>query len=279
MNCQLFNGTVLRSTEGRLDLKGTMTPESLMTSRLTQMIFHGFLWIAPCVTNLLWAQTPAQSPHRFEGVVARKVAYDYLQFLPAGYEEGSTHQWPLMLFLHGAGERGNDLEKVKQHGPPRRVDSDPDFPFVLISPQCPEGQVWDADALLGLLDEVVDRLNIDTKRVYVTGLSMGGFGTWNLIAKDPGRFAAAAPICGGASTRDFLLPHSRAALESLPIWVFHGEKDTVVLPEESKRLVAFFQSRLQGRIKLTLYPEAGHDSWTATYANPELYQWMLEQRR
>lgn len=256
-----------------------MTPESLMTSRLTQMIFHGFLWIAPCVTSLLWAQNPAQSPHRFEGVVARKVAYDYLQFLPAGYEEGSSHQWPLMLFLHGAGERGNDLEKVKQHGPPRRVDADPDFPFVLISPQCPEGQVWDADALLGLLDEVVDRLNIDTKRVYVTGLSMGGFGTWNLIAKDPGRFAAAAPICGGGSTRDFLLPHSRAALESLPIWVFHGEKDTVVLPEESKRLVAFFQSRLQGRIKLTLYPEAGHDSWTATYANPELYQWMLEQRR
>jgi len=181
--------------------------------------------------------------------------------------------------LHGAGERGNDLQKVKVHGPPKMVESRPDFPFVVVSPQCPEGVVWDSEALLAMLDEVTHRLRIDEKRVYLTGLSMGGFGTWNLIGKAPERFAAAAPICGGGNTRDFLLPKSREALQTLPIWVFHGGQDDVVELEESQRLVNFFQNRLKSDIQLTIYPEAGHDSWTETYNNPKLYEWFLSHSR
>lgn len=233
--------------------------------------------------TVMLAQQSPQSSHRYEGVIGKKASYRYLQYLPESYDQDGAKNWPLLLFLHGVGERGNDLEKVKMHGPPKLVESDPDFPFVLISPQCEEGKVWEVDPLFGLLDEVTHRLKIDSDRIYVTGLSMGGFGAWSMIAKEPGRFAAAIPICGGGNTGDFMreliLPSTAEALAKLPIWVFHGEKDTVVLPEESKRLVSFFQSRLKGNIRLTLYPEAGHDSWTKTYNNPELYQWLLEQSR
>jgi len=168
---------------------------------------------------------------------------------------------------------------VKVHGPPKMVESRPDFPFVVVSPQCPENVVWDPDGLLAMLDEVTHRLRIDEKRVYLTGLSMGGFGTWNLVGKAPGRFAAAAPICGGGNTRDFLLPKSREALQTLPIWVFHGGQDDVVELEESQRLVNFFQNRLKSDVQLTIYPDAGHDSWTETYNNPKLYEWFLSHSR
>ena len=224
-------------------------------------------------------ESNAQSSHSFEGVVSKKVAYKYLQFLPEAYDSDSSKEWPLILFLHGAGERGNDLQKVKVHGPPKMVESRPDFPFVVVSPQCPEGVVWDSEALLAMLDEVTHRLRIDEKRVYLTGLSMGGFGTWNLVGKAPERFAAAAPVCGGGNTRDFLLPKSREALQTLPIWVFHGRQDDVVELEESQRLVNFFQNRLKTDIQMTIYPEAGHDSWTETYNNPKLYEWFLSHSR
>ena len=225
------------------------------------------------------AEDDAQSSHSFEGVVTKKVGYHYLQFLPASYDVDKEKKWPVILFLHGAGERGEDLSKVKVHGPPMIVESKPEFPFVVISPQCPKNTVWDADALLALLDEVTHRLRIDERRLYVTGLSMGGYGTWNLIGKAPERFAAAAPICGGGSTRDFLLPKSLEALQSLPIWVFHGGKDGVVLPEESKRLVNIIRDRVKGNVELTIYPDAGHNSWTETYDNPKLYEWFLSHSR
>ena len=224
-------------------------------------------------------ESSVQSKHSFEGVVSKKVAYKYLQFLPEGYDSDTSKEWPLILFLHGAGERGSDLQKVKVHGPPKMVESRPDFPFVVVSPQCPENVVWDPDGLLAMLDEVTHRLRIDEKRVYLTGLSMGGFGTWNLVGKAPGRFAAAAPICGGGNTRDFLLPKSREALQTLPIWVFHGGQDDVVELEESQRLVNFFQNRLKSDVQLTIYPDAGHDSWTETYNNPKLYEWFLSHSR
>jgi predicted peptidase len=224
-------------------------------------------------------ESPAQSEHSFEGVVSKKVEYRYLQFLPNNYDKDTAKEWPLILFLHGAGERGDDLQKVKVHGPPKIVESRSDFPFVVISPQCPTGVVWNADALLAMLDEVTHRLRVDEKRIYVTGLSMGGFGTWNLIGKAPERFAAAAPVCGGGNTRDFLLPKSKEALQTLPIWVFHGGKGGVVKPEESERLVDVIQNRVKGNIQLTIYPEAGHDSWTETYNNPKLYDWFLSHSR
>ena len=214
---------------------------------------------------------PAVAQQRAERLDTQvRVTLDYLLFLPKGYEEKDS--WPLMLFLHGAGERGDDLELVKKHGPPKIVETKPDFPFVLVSPQCPRNRWWDARGLTALVDDVVAKHKIDEDRIYVTGLSMGGFGTWSLAAHTPDRFAAIVPICGGGES------YWTRRLSHLPVWVFHGGKDSVVPLERSEAMVDALKKQ-GGNVKLTVYPEAGHDSWTATYDNPELYEWLLQQKR
>jgi predicted peptidase len=186
-----------------------------------------------------------------------------------------------MLFLHGAGERGSDLTKVAVHGPPKLAPQQPDFPFILISPQCPEGEIWSRDALLGLLDHAIKEYRVDTSRVYLTGLSMGGYGTWDLGLANPDRFAAIVPICGGGNLITPLLVPSgkQRAFQTLAVWAFHGGKDPVVPLSESQRMVDYLKKLGVKEVKLTVYPEASHDSWTETYNNPELYRWLLEHRR
>jgi predicted peptidase len=201
-----------------------------------------------------------------------KVTLHYWLYLPNAKDMGETEKPPLMLFLHGAGERGDNLEVVKKHGPPKLVAAKPDFPFILISPQCPRNERWQPAQLAQLVDHVAKIQNADTNRLYVTGLSMGGYGTWALAAAYPDKFAAAAPICGGGDTA------SAEKLKDLPLWVFHGEKDSVVPAQRSKDMVAAIE-KAGGKPKLTLYPEAAHDSWTETYNNPDFYTWLLSQRR
>lgn len=206
---------------------------------------------------------------------------DYLLHLPKGYDAGRPEGWPLMLFLHGAGERGSDLSLVKKHGPPKLVEQGAEFPFILVSPQCPAGETWDDDTLLGLLDEVMANYHVDPKRVYLTGLSMGGYGTWSLGLKHPERFAAIVPICGGGQTISVKLAggQRRRDLQNLPVWAFHGGKDPVVPLEESQRMVEALRQIGCTDVKLTVYPNANHDSWTETYANPELFQWFLRHTK
>jgi predicted peptidase len=222
-----------------------------------------------------------QTAHTFKRRVSETIRLDYLLFLPKGYDRRGSKRWPLILFLHGAGERGADLARVKVHGPPKLVASRPDFPFIVVSPQCPEYEIWDSDALLRLLDEVIDRYKVDTNRVYLTGLSMGGYGTWTLGSIHPERFAAIAPICGGGNTIDVHLgAHERnGALKGLAVWAFHGAKDPVVPLDESERMVDSLKKAGCHEVKLTVYPDAGHDSWTETYANPALYDWFLQHER
>lgn len=223
----------------------------------------------------------AQQSKSFEKIVTRSVGADYLLFLPRGYGEDTSKKWPLMLFLHGAGERGDNLALVAVHGPPKLVASQPDFPFILVSPQCPAGQTWDNETLLALLDEVMADYAVDPTRVYLTGLSMGGFGTWSLGVSHPEKFAAIAPICGGGEVIKVLLadPAKAPALRSLPVWAFHGAKDPVVNVEESQRMVNALKRAGCQDVRLTVYPEAQHDSWTETYNNPELFRWFLSHRR
>ena len=211
----------------------------------------------------------------------KKVTLKYLLFTPQGYEQDKDKKWPLMVFLHGAGERGTNLAKVAVHGPAKIVTTRPDFPFVVISPQCPNGEVWQKEAVIALVDEALKKYRVDADRVYLTGLSMGGFGSWALAAAYPDRFAAVAPICGGGNVLDVLLPAKgkEAALKTLPIWAFHGAKDTTVKVEESERMVEAFKRAGNNDVKLTIYPEAQHDSWTETYNNEELYKWFLEHTR
>ncbi|MHB1038056.1 MAG: carboxylesterase family protein [Pirellulales bacterium] len=223
------------------------------------------------LVSSLRAEAPpakAQQEKHFEKQVTYKL--DYLLFLPADYEK-SDKAWPLILFLHGAGETGNDLAMVKKHGPPKIVETKRDLPFIIVSPQS-SGRGWNVETLNLLLDEIVSNYKVDKDRVYLTGLSMGGFGTWALAAAHPERFAAIVPICGGGN------PGDARRLRNLPAWVFHGAKDPVVPLDRSEAMVKALKEA-GGNVKFTVYPEAGHDSWTAAYEDPELYKWLLEQKR
>ncbi|MDB5296741.1 MAG: Alpha/beta hydrolase family protein [Phycisphaerales bacterium] len=227
----------------------------------------------------------------------------YLLYLPADYGKDPAKRWPVMLFLHGSGEAGNgttQLDKVKVHGPPKVVGRDKDFPFVLISPQNPApvrpegasrpaGSVattpatrpaarrggWNPQQLKGLLDTVLanQAKQADPDRVYLTGLSMGGFGSWAMAAMYPDTFAAVAPICGGGD------PASADKIKHLPIWVFHGEKDPTVPIARSEAMVTALKATGAKDVQFTRYPDAGHDSWTVTYDNPRLYAWFLSHSR
>lgn len=215
-------------------------------------------------------QPGTQTPQQLDREITVRVRLGYLVFLPEGYEKADK-PWPLIVFLHGAGESGSDLNLVKRHGPPKIVESRKDFPFVVVSPQSPSFG-WRIEALNALLDEVLARYKVDPDRVYLTGLSMGGFGTWTWAGQNPERFAAIAPICGGGNVAD------APRLKDLPIWVFHGAKDNVVPLRRSQEMVDAIK-KAGGDPKFTVYPEAGHDSWTDTYNNQELYDWFLKHKR
>lgn len=213
---------------------------------------------------------PKQETKSFEKripvvIVAR---LNYLLYVPP--HVAPAEKLPLILFLHGAGERGNDLELIKKHGIPKVVETRENFPFITVSPQCPRNSWWTAEteALNALLDEVVANYPVDEDRIYLTGLSMGGFGTWTLAAAHPERFAAIAPICGGGD------PSQADRLKEIPAWVFHGARDEIGPHRASEEMVEALRAA-GGNVRFTLYPDAGHDSWTVTYENPELYTWFL----
>jgi predicted peptidase len=222
------------------------------------------------------AMKPGQTAQKFSIERQQVLAADYLLSLPEGYGADVTKRWPLILFLHGAGERGTNIWLVAKHGPPKIDLAKKEF--IIVSPQCPEGKIWSNDLLLALLDDIEVKYRVDTKRIYLTGLSMGGFGTWSLGLSHPEKFAAIAPICGGGELITPLLA-DKTKLASLAIWAFHGAKDPVVPLEESERMVKLLKKYNVSEVKLTVYPEAQHDSWTETYANPELFEWFLKHSR
>ncbi|WP_197442352.1 carboxylesterase family protein [Lignipirellula cremea] len=193
----------------------------------------------------------------------------YLLYLPDNFDKQEA---PVLLFLHGSGERGIDnLAAVKKHGPPRIVENK-SLPFLLVSPQCPTDQRWDAAVLSELLDEIVDRYHADKNRIYLTGLSMGGSGTWSLAASEPDKFAAIAPLCG----RTELTNAKKVA--GLPAWVFCGAKDRQETVQNAKDMAAAITDA-GGQAKLTIYPDLPQDCWTVTYDNPEFYTWLLSHQK
>jgi predicted peptidase len=225
-------------------------------------------YTTPCAAEGQKPEQGKQTPQKLERSV--KITMDYLLYLPKDYDQKPS--WPLMLFLHGAGERGNDLDRVKVHGPPKLIAAGKELPFLVVSPQCPTGQFWKPQELSVLLDEMVEKYKVDKERIYVTGLSMGGFGTWLLAALEPDRFAALVPICGGGD------PNTAKRFAHIPVWAFHGGKDPVVPLAASEKMVDALK-RAKGNVKFTVYPEAGHDSWTEAYNDPDLYKWLLAQKR
>jgi predicted peptidase len=209
---------------------------------------------------------------------SRTIHLKYLLHVPEQAQRGAHEKWPAILFLHGLGESGDDPSAVLQEGLPPYVAPRPDFPFIVVAPQCPWDTWWPelADSLDQLLLHCGRTLPIDQERLYLTGLSMGGYGSWYLGALWPERFAAVAPICGGGIVFHGF-PKRVERLKNTPVWAFHGAKDDVVLLAESQKMVDALRES-GGSVKFTIYPDAGHDSWTETYNNPELYSWLLSHR-
>ncbi len=250
-------------------------PTDHRSIRVLPIVFLFVFCTAAC-SGVNGETASGQTKKRYTIPPGKNNTIDYLLYLPENYNK-SNKKWPLILFLHGAGERGNALELVAKHGPPKFAgEKGKSLPFIVVSPQCPQGKWWSdrqqLTRLLALLDDVEKNYRVDKKRIYLTGLSMGGYGTWHLAAAAPERFAAIAPICGGGN------PHDAEKLASLPIWAFHGAHDQAVPLAQSKRMVDAVKKQ-GGKPKFTVYPEAGHDSWSASYNNPELYRWFLSQQK
>ncbi len=195
----------------------------------------------------------------------------YVLQLPEGYREGE--KYPTLLFLHGSGTRGEDIELLRSNCFFKLIKEHKDLPFVCIAPQCKKNSWFDEfESLKAFVQFVTEQDFVDTKRLYLIGNSMGGYGSWELAMCCPEYFAAVVPICGGG------MYWNAGRLKHLPIWAFHGEKDRVVFVEESRKMVDAVNKR-GGNARLTLYPEAEHDSWTETYKNRELMLWLLEQSK
>ena len=214
-----------------------------------------------------------------------RVELDYLIHFPADYDPAGEQTYPLVIFLHGAGERGDDLNKIKKWGPPKFV-AEQTLPAelqeaIIVSPQCGKDQWWPSDTMLAALDQMFDDLlaahAVDPTRVYLTGVSMGGYGTWAWAGKHPKRFAAIAPICGGGS----FFNARTIANAKLPVWCFHGDQDNIVpLSESLAMMQTLYQIGHKGNhARLTVFPNTTHNSWTPAYATEELWSWMFSHQR
>jgi predicted peptidase len=218
------------------------------------------------------------TPQSFESQITLKLGYKYLLTLPEGYYDNGIKgggTWPLLVFLHGAGERGDDLNLLKKHGPPKLIAAGKKFQAIVVCPQVPTGEFWNPHGVKALVDEVRKSHRVDDASIYLTGISMGGFGTFDTIGAYPDLFAAAIPICGGAGINVVKF----GPLKDMPIWIFHGDKDVAVPVEFSQSAMKWFERNKAPNVKLTIYPGVGHDSWTQTYDNPEVWKWLFEQKK
>lgn len=224
---------------------------------------------------------PAPPPP--EGVQTARPApagggYPYQLFVPRGYDADTTRRWPLVIFLHGSGERGSDLEIVKKNGPPRIVAQHPGSPFILVSPQLEqvEGNRWDVAKLDALLADLRRRYRIDASRIYLTGLSLGGYGAWAWALRRPDLFAALVPVAARSEDASA----NPCLLKDMPIWAFHGDQDDVVDPQAGFAIVkAIDACKGTVRPRMTIYPQMTHGSWEPAYDDPAMWRWLLEQRR
>lgn len=217
----------------------------------------------------------------------------YLLQTPAG--EKPDDGWPVLLFLHGYGECGDDLQQVKVHGPPKLTGQfDLLANCVIVSPQCPKDSWWRVEALRVLMEEVVaSHPDIDPKRRYVTGLSMGGYGIWSYLSHYPDDFVAAVPICGGSDplrlpknrppekigVKNEFDPQGLRRAADVPVWTFHGTEDEAVPIEETERIVQMLKDAGSTSIRYTIYEDTGHvGAWEKAYEDRQVWTWLFEQR-
>ena len=194
---------------------------------------------------------------------------NYLLYVPPAYAARPDAAWPLILFLHGSEQRGDNPVLLEDMDVLAFAQEVQDFPFIAVIPQCPANSIWSPALVKSVLDAVEDSLRVDTARVYLTGFSMGGYGTWQTAAALPGTFAAIAPVCGISDIAD--VPR----LSAIPTWAFHGARDLNVSVNESRRMVSALRAS-GADVRLTVYPDLAHDCWTFTYRDSRLYLWFLD---
>jgi len=218
-----------------------------------------------------------QTAHHFQ--ITDSVTMPYLLYLPDDYTPDTEQVWPFILFLHGSGERGDTPDIIRLHGLPRLIETQPDFPYIVLSPQCPMDTRWpeQIDNVIALLDSALNALRVDHSRVYLTGLSMGGQGSWHLGATYPDRFAALLPICGRIPPVEGF-PEKVCALQDVPVWAFHGAKDDRVPAEQAEQMASILHD-CGGHVKLTIFPDADHFCWDRVYRDPAVWDWLQAQRR
>ena len=194
--------------------------------------------------------------------------FNYLQYLPADYD--SNKKYPLVLFLHGAGERGDDLDLVARHGFMEHIGKGREYPFICIAPQCPKEKYWGCytESLLAFLDYICETLPIDPERIYLTGLSMGGTGTWMLAMAAPERFAAIAPVCGSG------IYWYGGMLVNTPIMIYHGDCDETV-PIQNSIEMLYSVNKRGGKAEMKILHGVKHNAWDVAYAGDELADWFL----
>lgn len=211
------------------------------------------------------------SKHRFESDIWQN--FGYIQYLPKDLDK--KKKYPLVLFLHGAGERGDDLDVLAKHGYMKyHKDEGREYPFIFVSPQCPEDKYWGCyiESLFKFLDHICDTLPVDRERIYLTGISMGGTGTWLMAQADPSRFAAIAPICGSG------IPWYGFVLKDIPCRIYHGDCDESVNVHDSLNMASAI-NRAGGKAELTVYPGVYHNCWDIVYSSDDLTEWFLSHRK
>ena len=246
------------------------------------------LWVAVgsaalALPSAAIAKKPPPPPAAIEGQTVQPAlgqgGLAYLLFIPKGYNESGKDRWPLLIFLHGSGERGTDINVVKKHGPPMLVEKDPAFPFIVISPQLPEqsatiGRYWPIPPLEAILHHALKTLRVDPSRVYLTGLSLGGMATWEWGIAHPEHFAALAPVAASGD------PKRACDAKDVPVWAFHGDHDgSVDTRGDFEMIDALKKCASSPAPRLTIYPNTDHWSWVPAYNDPALWMWLLEQRK
>ncbi|MCR9228324.1 MAG: prolyl oligopeptidase family serine peptidase [Flavobacteriaceae bacterium] len=229
-------------------------------------LFFGVLMLQACAGQSHLVQD------QMETVTKEQLKY-YLYY-PEDYFESENKEFGLLLFLHGGGESGRDVEQIKDTGPPKMLVEGKQFPFLILAPQNPHPKKWwKTDAVVQLLDSVVQTNRVDKNRIYLTGLSRGGGASWELATQYPEKFAAMAVICGMAP-----LPYAHWIDQEMPIWVFHGDQDDVINVEESDKMVG--KLREMGHdVRYTRYKGVGHNAWERAYTTDSLYRWLASKKR
>lgn len=205
---------------------------------------------------------------KMETKIVEKHELGYALHIPANAKEKK----PLIIFLHGSGEKGTDIEKVKVHGPFKYLKTH-ELDAYILAPQCPENEYWNEEVLYRLILKIQKENNIDTNRIYLTGLSMGGWGAWNLAFEHPETFAALVPIAGFVDRVPMI---EDCKIKNIPTRIFHGLLDDVVNVDYAITIYKKLKT-CNANVQLTIFDDAGHDSWSKVYDNQEIYDWMFKQ--